>query len=204
MDPDETPLTGESNCVNCDRPDSADNLVQCDRCSTWWHMKCAGVTNSVEDRSWSCSKCVHVTSEVGSVRSVSSAKSKRLSLAMKNLQEEYELKVKQLKDQQNLERDLLEQKYACFEAAMEENESDSASARSRMSDGVRRTEVQRWFETMKDAGATAAGTSRKPTTADQTRSKAAIKKTDRINQWNSTPMLNPRQKEVDPPRQVTL
>lgn len=103
MNADETPLPDESSCANCDGPNSADYIVQCDRCYAWWHMTCAGVTDSVEDRSWSCSKCVHVTSDAESVKSMSTTKSKRMLLVLKKLLEEHEMKVKQLKDQQKLE-----------------------------------------------------------------------------------------------------
>lgn len=54
------------------------------------------------------------------------------------LQEVHELKVKQLKVQQDLERDFLKQKYGCLGAALEENELDGASIRSRISDSAKR------------------------------------------------------------------
>ncbi|XP_065088575.1 uncharacterized protein LOC135710053 [Ochlerotatus camptorhynchus] len=44
-------------CVACERPDSADDFVQCDECDAWFHFSCAGVTDSVADRAWVCYTC---------------------------------------------------------------------------------------------------------------------------------------------------
>lgn len=47
------------NCVKCDRPDTADNLVGCDVCESWMHYDCAGVTDSIanSNRTWKCDRC---------------------------------------------------------------------------------------------------------------------------------------------------
>ncbi|XP_058827799.1 uncharacterized protein LOC131687722 [Topomyia yanbarensis] len=50
-----TPLPDNTfSCIACERPDSADNLVQCDKCHKWWHYSCAGVTDSIVNRDWIC------------------------------------------------------------------------------------------------------------------------------------------------------
>lgn len=30
-----------SNCKGCNRQDEVDDMVQCDKCETWWHFSCA-------------------------------------------------------------------------------------------------------------------------------------------------------------------
>nr|XP_029708339.1 inhibitor of growth protein 1-like [Aedes albopictus] len=49
-------LPGRS-CKSCRGPD-AGGMVQCDECSKWHHFTCVGVTEDVENHSWSCPKCV--------------------------------------------------------------------------------------------------------------------------------------------------
>lgn len=49
-------LPGRS-CKSCYGPD-AGAMVQCDECSKWHHFTCVGVTEEVENHSWSCPKCV--------------------------------------------------------------------------------------------------------------------------------------------------
>lgn len=85
----------ESSCVACDRPDEAENMVQCDACDTWWHFSCAKVTASVSNRSWICSKCTKDDS-----MSFKSGKSERsgsqLAESMARLKERQELERKRL------------------------------------------------------------------------------------------------------------
>lgn len=33
-------------------------MVQCDACNDWHHFKCVGVTDTVADVEWQCTKCV--------------------------------------------------------------------------------------------------------------------------------------------------
>ncbi|XP_062700056.1 uncharacterized protein LOC134284792, partial [Aedes albopictus] len=47
----------ESNCADCQRPDSAEDMVQCDQCDVWKHYTCAGVNDSVASRSFVCGNC---------------------------------------------------------------------------------------------------------------------------------------------------
>ncbi|XP_062557240.1 uncharacterized protein LOC134222113 [Armigeres subalbatus] len=48
----------QGSCANCNRPDSYDNYVQCDRCQAWWHFLCAGVSESIADESFTCDACL--------------------------------------------------------------------------------------------------------------------------------------------------
>uniref|UniRef100_A0A336K5T5 CSON002271 protein n=1 Tax=Culicoides sonorensis TaxID=179676 RepID=A0A336K5T5_CULSO len=54
-----TPPRAGSNCKSCRRPDTFDNMVQCDRCDLWVHYNCAGVGPEVEHDSFKfiCKSC---------------------------------------------------------------------------------------------------------------------------------------------------
>ncbi|XP_065095609.1 uncharacterized protein LOC135717446 [Ochlerotatus camptorhynchus] len=66
----------ESSCVSCQRPDRAENMVQCDQCDRWHHYTCAGVNDSVADRAWVCSNCItQQKDDIASLRSGSSRSS---------------------------------------------------------------------------------------------------------------------------------
>ncbi|XP_055614645.1 uncharacterized protein LOC129760976 [Uranotaenia lowii] len=84
------------NCVACDRPDSAANLVQCDVCDKWWHQTCAGVTGSIENRPWTCRNCLPAAVSVRSGASSSSTRSKRVQLQLQQLAEKGALEKKAL------------------------------------------------------------------------------------------------------------
>ncbi|XP_058464118.1 uncharacterized protein LOC131438258 [Malaya genurostris] len=45
-----------SNCALCDEPDSS-NMVQCDRCDSWYHFICVDVTGGISEKDWICGKC---------------------------------------------------------------------------------------------------------------------------------------------------
>lgn len=89
--------SSENQCILCERPNSADNLVQCDRCDSYVHFSCAGVNDSISnpDRSFVCKKCtdrdeiVSLVSKRSSKNSRSSRKSAQLQLNLKMLDEEY-------------------------------------------------------------------------------------------------------------------
>lgn len=51
----------EWNCKLCEKPDSADNLVQCDLCEHWYHWSCVGVTADIEFQEYICEKCKSIT-----------------------------------------------------------------------------------------------------------------------------------------------
>ncbi|XP_058448819.1 uncharacterized protein LOC131428793 [Malaya genurostris] len=48
----------DHNCSACDLPDDS-KMVSCDECHAWFHFTCVGVTQEIEDHSWSCSKCAN-------------------------------------------------------------------------------------------------------------------------------------------------
>ena len=39
----------------CRMPDTYGDMVACDECETWYHLKCVG--NPSKDKNWSCRKC---------------------------------------------------------------------------------------------------------------------------------------------------
>ncbi|XP_058456403.1 uncharacterized protein LOC131433817 [Malaya genurostris] len=47
----------ETSCVICESPDNS-RMVACDACMKWFHFKCVGVDESIQNRDWSCEKCV--------------------------------------------------------------------------------------------------------------------------------------------------
>ncbi|XP_065084732.1 uncharacterized protein LOC135706971 [Ochlerotatus camptorhynchus] len=134
-------------CVACDRPNSADNFVSCDRCEGWWHMSCAGVTDSIEDCEWVCIKCLPVPAPSISVTSTSSARQARLQLELRRLTEMRELE--RMAMNVELERKFLERKYQMMEKSLQEEEDDLESARShtiRQEDMKRAKDIEDWVE----------------------------------------------------------
>lgn len=200
-----TPSPAESSCANCDRPNTVDDLVQCDRCKAWWHMSCAGVTHSVEGRAWNCSKCVSSTGSTGSVLSVpsssrsrSSTKSKRAKLVLQMLQEEQDMRMKQLKEQQDMEKSFLERKYALIQAALEEEEQeDGVSVRSRSSHRSNVRKTQQWVNELGEANEdTAAALPKIADPAPDPQKKGAIPKhSRRLDFTESTPQNICKDKE---------
>ncbi|XP_058816184.1 uncharacterized protein LOC131679471 [Topomyia yanbarensis] len=119
------------NCKGCDRPDHIENMVACDRCNTWWHFSCAGVTGSVANRSWSCNNCSTFCGSITSIRSTSA------QLRLKQLEEK-----KALEDQQaQKDREFLAQKHQLeIEAEAEKEGGSLRSFRSRRS----QVDVHHW------------------------------------------------------------
>lgn len=56
-EPDANNTVPGRSCKSCRGPD-AGNMVQCDVCDKWHHFDCVGVTEEVENQSWSCPKCI--------------------------------------------------------------------------------------------------------------------------------------------------
>ena len=44
-------------CLACEQPNTADNMVACDRCHSWYHFRCAGVNAKVAEQLWLCEDC---------------------------------------------------------------------------------------------------------------------------------------------------
>ncbi|XP_062562654.1 rho GTPase-activating protein 29 isoform X2 [Armigeres subalbatus] len=140
----ETPVA-ESNCVNCDRLDSADNLVQCDQCDAWWHMSCAQVSQSVENRQWICRACQ--VQEHNSIRSGSPTNANRLELQMRKLEERHAL-----------EKKFLEEKYRLLEMEMDNSpENVSTGIRSSAGEQTDFNKVRLWINACEENQAGAAG-----------------------------------------------
>ncbi|XP_062551800.1 uncharacterized protein LOC134217056 [Armigeres subalbatus] len=93
-----------SACPDCDRPDWADDMVQCGECEDWYHFSCVGVSRSVEHRPWTCAECLPI-----SVSSRSSRMSSTKALEMQRLQEEQEIRRKRFLQEKALEKKRLEQ-----------------------------------------------------------------------------------------------
>ncbi|XP_062701238.1 uncharacterized protein LOC134285126 [Aedes albopictus] len=51
------PETDMNDCKICRKSNNLDNMVFCPRCEEWFHYQCAGVNESVADRSWVCVNC---------------------------------------------------------------------------------------------------------------------------------------------------
>lgn len=47
-----------SDCALCNEPNSICDMVQCDKCTSWLHYSCAGVTEEVKDQDWVCETCL--------------------------------------------------------------------------------------------------------------------------------------------------
>ncbi|XP_055623419.1 uncharacterized protein LOC129766842 [Toxorhynchites rutilus septentrionalis] len=118
-----------NNCVNCDRPDTVDDMVQCDECGNWWHMSCAGVTKSVSERHWSCRNFMP-----HSISSRTTTSSVRASRA--------QLKLQQLEEKQALEKRHLDEKHKLMQEELNELD-DAVSNRSRIS-RMSLNMVQQW------------------------------------------------------------
>ncbi|XP_055633349.1 uncharacterized protein LOC129773728 [Toxorhynchites rutilus septentrionalis] len=42
----------------CDRDEQYDDMVECGRCTKWYHYSCVGVNQSVAELAWFCKKCL--------------------------------------------------------------------------------------------------------------------------------------------------
>ncbi|XP_058462439.1 uncharacterized protein LOC131437241 [Malaya genurostris] len=133
-----SPVSGDPNdsifnCVACERPDSADNVVACDHCDNWWHYSCAGVSDTIADRSWICSRCLPLPVAPGSTSSkmTSASRRQRLQLELQHLAEKQEYEKKQ--QELELQKRFLEQKCKLLEATIEANDDDDRrSVKSRV------------------------------------------------------------------------
>ncbi|XP_058446466.1 uncharacterized protein LOC131427358 [Malaya genurostris] len=163
-----------SACLGCDQPDSAEDMVQCDRCDTWWHFTCANVDASIKDQKWMCSKCLSESfnSRVGgSSTSSSRARKARIELELRRLEEEKSLadrlqmekyeQEKVARERENIrleaafeemkarEEEYLRKKFSLEEAILDEE--DGKSERSRCSIQSSRSKVQDWMNAQKQS-----------------------------------------------------
>ncbi|XP_055604683.1 uncharacterized protein LOC129752918 [Uranotaenia lowii] len=163
--PDENQTSSLVHCGECSKLEESAKLVACDNCSRWFHFSCAGVDDSVKDRSWLCRHCIAANptrAESNSGQSKASAKSRvsaisaGLDLRLKQLEEEREsqarlLAEKQEKEKQaliekgNLDMEFISRKYALLASEALANE-ERASVRSRKSGASSRSRVREWLE----------------------------------------------------------
>lgn len=178
-----TPVGNQTGgCVNCSRPVTFDNFVQCDQCDSWWHMLCAGVTESVADRAWTCRNCVPL-----SVTSKSSGKSARIALKLQKLEEERAIQQRILEAERRAieqDRKLMQEKYNLLEEQLEEDR-ENASVRSRVSQRSNDQRVKLWVDNHAMEGAVggvpAEGTPAEGTsTAEKPTAEASAKETPTV------------------------
>ncbi|XP_055623316.1 uncharacterized protein LOC129766743 [Toxorhynchites rutilus septentrionalis] len=50
-------------CGCCGNPDDS-RMVACDVCERWYHFVCVGVDASIQDRDWSCEKCLRAAAQI--------------------------------------------------------------------------------------------------------------------------------------------
>ncbi|XP_062699419.1 uncharacterized protein LOC134284496 [Aedes albopictus] len=137
--PNLTMHVGTNSCKGCNRPDTEEDMVACDKCNGWWHFSCAGVQASICDRSWRCPNCSTFCGTIGSEHS--NASSARLRL--KQLEEAKALEDKIRKEQADKEREFLAAKHQ-LESEIEARQSVSGSLRSHGSHRSRRSRVGTW------------------------------------------------------------
>ncbi|XP_062534005.1 uncharacterized protein LOC134203042 [Armigeres subalbatus] len=117
-------------CAGCVRPDTADDIVQCDKCTAWWHFSCAKVDASVANQTnWICVKCLSPPPPRSvSTRTTSSNRRALLEISLQRLAEEKELRKKELAI--SLEKEFLKTKYDLMEQCALDEEAETRSVRS--------------------------------------------------------------------------
>ncbi|XP_055604632.1 uncharacterized protein LOC129752870 [Uranotaenia lowii] len=140
--PSSTPNQSEEySCVACQRPDSADNIVACDKCDQWWHYSCAGVTDSIKDRPWTCPKCLPTPAT--STTTTSSSRRTRLELSLKHLEEQKEIAEKRI----NLEDKFLEERFRIIVESLSEDGNRSARSRVNTTEiRERNSDITNWVQ----------------------------------------------------------
>ncbi|XP_055605098.1 uncharacterized protein LOC129753322 [Uranotaenia lowii] len=134
-------------CPGCDLPNSASNMVQCDTCQAWWHQTCAGVTESVEKRPWSCKFCVPVQNTRAPSTSSSKARRRDLQLQQLEAKRALESQARKLKLQAKLEELDAEKIYVDerFNLLQEQMDSDDSEV-SGFEIDPDESQVQSWLE----------------------------------------------------------
>nr|XP_029712283.1 PHD finger protein At3g20280-like [Aedes albopictus] len=153
-------------CEKCHTSGTVEQMVGCDMCDIWLHMKCAGVTtdNADPDKSWRCERCLHdeATERTShrsrkTSRTTSSILAQRTELALQLLDEEQALIKRNreredefLKKEAEMQRKraeedakLLKQKHDLLKSL----EDGNGSIRSGISSIASRRRVQEWLGT---------------------------------------------------------
>ncbi|XP_058458201.1 uncharacterized protein LOC131434928 [Malaya genurostris] len=154
MSDEQNNLTSSNNdrhCKRCNRADADDDMVCCDVCESWIHFQCAGVSESIAepDRSFKCSKCMTdwdgesksaVSFNESSV-SKSSRASQKLQLSLQLLEEQQNLKQKQIE----IEQEYLRKRYELLLQIEEEKDSSKSSRKSGISVKRRCEQMENWL-----------------------------------------------------------
>lgn len=101
----------QSQCIICNQPNHADRkMVQCDGCDHWFHFRCVGVNDSIEDpeRSFKCAACTVPDPPGSTVSTSASVREARIQLEVQRLADEKRLQEKMHAEREKQERDLLE------------------------------------------------------------------------------------------------
>lgn len=136
--------TREGSCVNCTRPETYDNLVQCDHCYDWWHMSCAAVTKISTERPWTCRNCLPL-----SVASSSSSSSARAALRLQQLEEERAIQQREWEAEKRAldhEKKSIQQKYKLLEEQLMDMDRANGSSRSQVSHRSNMQYLSSWAE----------------------------------------------------------
>lgn len=112
----------ESNCAMCDRPDWVDKMVECGSCMQWIHFRCAGVTDSIEFKDWTCRSCLPISVSSKS-RSKSASSSVQKSIEQMRLEEEQKIRKKRFLREKALEKKRIEQEQAAEQRQIVEEEA---------------------------------------------------------------------------------
>ncbi|XP_062542169.1 putative mediator of RNA polymerase II transcription subunit 12 [Armigeres subalbatus] len=141
-------------CAGCNQPNESDNLVQCDACDAWWHFGCAGVTGSIADRSWMCTKCKRPSR--ASSKASNASRTPSLTESMARLRERQELEKQRA--EVDLEKRFLQQQRELLEASIAAEEE----RRSQVSHRDSQNRVVDWIENSADPKPSAAGINQLP------------------------------------------
>ncbi|XP_055585157.1 uncharacterized protein LOC129738006 [Uranotaenia lowii] len=140
MQSSSTPNNSEEySCVACDRPDSADNFVACDQCNQWWHYTCAGVTDSIKERPWTCPRCL--PTPAASVTTTSSRRT-RLELSLRHLEHQREIAERRL----DLENQFMQERFRLMVESLSDEENRSVRSRvDAIETRERNSQISQWI-----------------------------------------------------------
>ncbi|XP_062541285.1 uncharacterized protein LOC134209311 [Armigeres subalbatus] len=124
-----------SDCVKCDRINGEESMVQCDICQTWWHFACAGVSDSIENRAWSCANC-----QVDEIASVASGSRASHTSGKSGNSARINLQLEKLEELQAMQKRFIEDKYKLLESQLELDE-ENVSVRSKSSRVSKRSKI---------------------------------------------------------------
>lgn len=108
-------------CGHCNRPNNSElYMVQCQKCSLWYHFSCANVSSAtVRTVNFVCGKCCtsegivppSVPSVISGISSSSSARRARIERELQLMEEEKKLLEDLSREKMNMERELREREF---------------------------------------------------------------------------------------------